>query len=125
MQTSVKKLSNDHEEWKNTLNFYKDELRFFKKMLEELAAKNNKNEILVEIEKYENKFRIHHEKIDTLKHGINEHLQNISKEIAANANHISKEEVEEHGRLKEGFETETNIFEELKKDYKQMLAKYM
>ena len=59
MQTSIKKVTNEHEEWKNSLAFYKDELMVFRNRLNEVAASNNTNPILEKIEHFQNQFDIH------------------------------------------------------------------
>ena len=41
--TSIKTATENHEGWKETLGFFKDELNIFKNRLTEVAAKNKGN----------------------------------------------------------------------------------
>ena len=123
--TSIKKITGNHEEWKNTLGFYKDELNVFKHRLIEIVAKNTGKEIMQMVEHFQNQFLVQSENIDILRHDINEHLKRMATEIQLHAGHIDKEELPVHFLLKDRYENEQKIFTELKEEFQQFLSKVM
>ena len=58
------------EDFKRTLDFYKSEMPFFKKRLEEIASKNTGEDILKQVEHFENTFIDMNEKLDVLLHDV-------------------------------------------------------
>jgi len=123
--TSIKNVSHNHEEWKNALGFYKDELNVFKHRLTEVASKNTAKETMQLVEHFQNQFLIQHENIDILRHDINEHLIRMAKEVQLHAGHIDKDEVPVHFLLKERFENEQKVFTDLKEEFQQFLSKVL
>jgi len=123
--TSIKKINGHHNEWKNALGFYKDELSIFNNRLTEVAARNTTREIMQMEEHFQNQFLIQAENIDILKHDINEHLKRMQQEAQLRAGHIDKGEIPIHFLLKERFENEEKVYAELKQEFDQFLSKVM
>jgi ribosomal protein L10 len=123
--TSVKHLTNEHSEWRSSLGFYKDELVVYKNRLTEIAGKNTANETMQQVEHFQNQFVLHIEAIDTLNHDINGHLNGMADAMKEHAGHVTQEQLAEHARLKERFETEDKMFVELKHEFTQFSAKWM
>ena len=84
-KVNIKHISNLHNDWLRSLDFYATELGFLKGRLTEVAGKNTDMEVLASVEHYENQFAIKKENIDILAHEIRE---NVSK-IATQAEHSS------------------------------------
>ena len=59
------------EDFKRTLQFYKSEIPFFKKRLEEISIKNTGEEIRKQVEHFENTFIAMNETLDVLMHDVN------------------------------------------------------
>ena len=59
------------EDFKRTLDFYKSEMPFFKKRLEEIVSKNTGESILKQVEHFENTFIAMNENLDVLLHDVN------------------------------------------------------
>jgi CO dehydrogenase/acetyl-CoA synthase alpha subunit len=125
MQTSVKKLTNDHETWKSTLAFYKDEILVFRNRLNEIAERNNTHPILEKIEQYQNKLDIHNEKMSELKHEIDSYVHHVAVESQNHSGHVAKETAEKFEQLKEKTELATNLFEEFKTEFKRYIEKVL
>ncbi len=123
--TSIKNVSHNHEEWKNTLGFYKDELAIFKNRLTEVAAKNTAKETMQMVEHFQNQFLIQGENIDILRHDINGHLTRMANEAQLNAGHIDKDEIPVHFLLKDRFEDEQKVYNVLKQEFQQFLSSVM
>jgi hypothetical protein len=123
--TSIKNVSHNHEEWKNALGFYKDELTIFKNRLAEVASKNTAKETMQMVEHFQNQFLIQGENIDILRHDINGHLNRMAKEAHLYAGHIDKDEIPLHFLLKDRFEDEQKVYNGLKEEFQQFLSRVM
>ena len=71
------------EDFKRTLDFYKSEMPFFKKRLEEIASKNTREDILKQVEHFENTFIAMNENLDVLLHDVNLKQDALLKEAKA------------------------------------------
>lgn len=125
MQTSIKKVTNEHEEWKNTLAFYKDEIKIFRNRLNEVAERNNTNSILEHIEKFQNQLDIQDEKISDLKHEIDKYIHRVATETQAHAGHIEKETADQFNELKDKVDMATYLFLGFKFEFKKYIEKVL
>ena len=125
MHTHIENVTNEHEEWKNTLALYKDELHFFRNRLDEVSSKNNTKPVLEELEHFQNQFDIHSEKISKLEHEINQYVHAVSTESEQHANHVTTGTLEEFAVLKEKMKTTTHLFGELKTGFMHFLEKVL
>jgi hypothetical protein len=123
--TSIKKVTGNHDEWTNTLGFYKDELMICKKRLLEVVSKNTSKEIMQMVEHFQNQFLVQSENIDILRHDIKQHLKRVATEIQLHAGHVDKDELPVHFLLKDRFEMEQQVFTHLKEEFKQFLSKVL
>jgi ABC-type phosphate transport system auxiliary subunit len=123
--TSSKHLHNDYQKWQQALGFYKDELGIYKNRLTEVAGKNTAMETMQAIEHFQNQFLIQTEQIDTLNHDIKVHLSEMAASIQERAGHVTQEQLAEQQRLQERYETQEHIFNSLKGEFTQFLAKVM
>ena len=123
--TSIKNTTTNHDEWRKTLDFYKDELSVFKNRLIEVASKNTGQETMQMVEHFQNQFLVQSENIDILRHDISEHLKKMAAEIQLHGGHIDKGDIPVHFLLKERFENEQKIYNELKEEFQQFLSKVM
>jgi hypothetical protein len=121
--TSIGHVSNEHTTWKSSLDFYKDELGVYKNRLTEIAGKNTGIEPMQMAEHFQNQFLLHIEAIDTLKHDINGHLNDMATEVRAHAGHISQAQLATHKSLKERFEIEEKLFIALKQEFMTFCVK--
>ena len=77
------------EDFKRTLDFYKSEIPFFKKRLEEIATKNTEENILKQVEHFENTFIAMNENLDVLLHDVNLKQDALFKEAKAKPEFIN------------------------------------
>src|SRR4051812_7470436 len=84
-KVSITHLSNAHNRWLRSLQFYKQEIEILRNMLYEIARKNTRDSVMREIDQYENQFKIQIENIDMLSHDIHENIATIGKEAQASA----------------------------------------
>jgi predicted Zn-dependent protease len=74
----------ENNDWMNKLKFYKDEISILNKRLEEVASKNNHQDVLAKVEHFQNQFIIQRNNIDEISHAIGKHEAALEKEIDKN-----------------------------------------
>ncbi len=111
--------------WLKDLAFYKDELGTFVKRLEEVAALNNKKEILAQVEHFQNQFIRQHELIDLMKHDFNEKEKGLVSNVLSNPVASDRVIYQEPTELKDTFETFERIYRELKVEFESFLSKIL
>ena len=124
-QKHLAELHHDHNEWKNLLSFYEDDISSMKKRLEEVASKNTDSEMQGWVERFQNKLIIQKEQIDILGHDINECENNIVKNVEDNPVASDKRKIDDHIELRERVQTFELLFNKLRKDLHSFVAKWM
>lgn len=125
MQTTIKKLSNDHETWKSDLAFYRDEIKFFRGKLDEVAKANNVHPIIEKIEHFQNVFDIHDSKLSGIKHDIEQYTHDVYQDGLSHANHITAATAEKYESLKDKMSTTAKLHTDLKEEFKSFLQKVL
>jgi hypothetical protein len=115
----------EHKQWNMELNFWRDELKTFKKMLEELVQKWTEVEVLSSLDHFQNQFLIHNTKIMEMKESIEMHELNMSRHYEANENVMDRFEFKNHLAFREKIETEREMYHDLKKEFYRFLTKLM
>jgi hypothetical protein len=109
--------------WLKDLAFYKDELGTFVKRLEEVAALNNKKEILAQVEHFQNQFIRQNELIDLMKHDFNEKEKGLVSNVLSNPVASDRVIYQEPKELIDTFETFERIYRDLKIEFESFLSK--
>tara|TARA_R110002049_G_scaffold165631_1_gene331539 strand:- start:672 stop:1055 length:384 start_codon:yes stop_codon:yes gene_type:complete len=115
----------EHVAWNSELSFQKDELKIFQNRLEEVTSRWTKNEVMKEVEHFQNNFIRQNEVVDTLKHDINiheEHLVKFDKEHPIASDHVH---FNDHSELRDEVETQRKLYTNLKTDFLRFLTKTM
>lgn len=112
----------DHKEWLNALRFFKDELMIFEHRLEEVVRLNTKQEVLAELEHFQNQFIREKEVIDELRHDIKKSENEVEKEHKDNPVAIEHRWFKDHVDLRDRYETFERLYAELKTEYRRWLA---
>jgi hypothetical protein len=115
----------EHENWQRELNFWEDELKSFRIRLEELVLRWTDQDVLAEIEKFQNQFMIQEKEFDALKDQIAMHEKNMAAHYEKNEDVLNKMFVNQHLAFREVLETERNLYYNLKKDFFRFMTKYM
>jgi len=125
MQTTIKKLSNDHEGWKSDLAFYRDEINFFRGKLQEVAKANNVHPIIEKIEHFQNVLDIHDSKHSELNHDIEQYIHHVYQDGLAHANHITALTAQKYESLKDKMTITAKLHNDLKNEFKGFLQKVL
>jgi hypothetical protein len=125
MKTNIYQQHSEHTEWLNKLAFYKDELSIMQKRLDEIGAKNTANDVLKDVEHFQNQIIIQNNNVDTIKKHINREEKIIQANIAANPTASDHRKIEDHTEEREMVEGFVDNFEKIRKEYNTFLSKRM
>jgi hypothetical protein len=111
------------EDWQRELHFFKDELSVFKNRLNEVASKNTHQEVLIQVEHFENKFRIMSNNIDELLHDVQLKAGVISQQSVAQPKYIHVKMMEVDVNIQDLMEYTSKDFYETKHEFYKFLSK--
>lgn len=115
----------DHKEWMSKLKFYADEITLMKGRLGEIASKNSHQEVLVEVEHFQNQLIVQKNNIDELAHTIKVDEDSLKKEVNKNPVVVDHREMPSHKGEKEAIDAFEKNFNELRAEFKTFAAKWM
>ena len=122
---SIYKQHEENTEWLKKLDFYKDEISILKGRLEELATKNNAQDVLAEVEHFQNQFIIQRNNIDEIAHQVREHEQSLLEEIKSNPVAVDHRKVEYHAVEQDLVNSFEKVFNEVREDFNKFSSKWM
>ena len=122
-QKYLSELHQEHIDFRAILNFSKDELLTFNHRLEEIAKANTIQEVLMQVEKFQNHFIRQREVIDELLHEIGECERRIAQNAEENNVATDHRKADDHVELREKVETFQQLYGDLKSDYITFLSK--
>lgn len=125
-KVNISHVSNMHNQWLRTLNFYKTEITILKHILTEIAGKNTNSEAMKEVAHFENQFYIQSNNIDTLNHLIHANIDRIAREAkASSAGYIDATLLETHESLGTQTEEQEAIMVPLIQSFRRFAEKWM
>ena len=113
------------EDFKRTIQFYKSEIPFYKKRLEEISIKNRAEEIRKQIEHFENKFIAMNENLDVLMHDVNIKQDAILKDAKEKPDFINLKVNETADDLKALIDFTAKEFAETKEHFYCFLSEHL
>jgi hypothetical protein len=122
---NLTKVTAEHSEWLNGLDFYKEDILILEKRLLELASRKGNFDMSRGIEHFQNQFLIQRNTIDELRHSIREHVSNFGRMVAVED--ASKEIPHQHMHesLKDGYLSFEKVMNELRHEFNDFLAKWL
>jgi hypothetical protein len=121
----IYKQHTDNITWLSKMKFYTDEIKILKNRLGEIADKNNRKDVLANVEHFQNQLIIQKNTIDEISHIINLEEYAIQKEIIKNPVAIDHREMKSNKEVKNNVDTFEKNFNELRADFKTFAAKWM
>lgn len=118
-------LHHDHMMWLNTLQFRKEETTILEHRLQEIAARNTKQEVTAEVEHFQNSFIRQRELIDELRHEINAHESELEHEVMVKPVSVEHRYFLDHGNLRGRMKTFEKLYMELKDDFYDWVGKWL
>jgi NAD-dependent SIR2 family protein deacetylase len=110
------------QDWTRTLQFYKSEIPFFKKRLEEVVNKNTAEDVLKQVEHFENEFKILNNNLDELLHDVNLKKDALMKGAIEKPNFINVKMIDTNGDLEALIDFTEIEFSKTKKDFYRFLS---
>lgn len=117
-----------HEEnttWINKLDFYKDEIKILTGRLEEITSKNNHDDVLAQVEHFQNQWIIQRNNIDEIAHLVKANEARLLAEINDNPVAVDHRKMEYHSQEKELVESFEKNFNEIRGEFNGFAAKWM
>jgi hypothetical protein len=122
---ALDELHSENKEWLNKLLFYNDDLKIMQSRLNEIATKNNHQDVLVFVEKFENQFKIQKEQIDILNHAVKQHMIHIEESIMNNPIASDHRKMDDHTEERQKMIRFEELFSELRIDLLSFLSKWL
>ena len=114
----------ENVEWNKMLKMWRQEIISLQDKLSEVVNTRTEKEFLIELAELENNCIIHKEKINKLQDRIKTEDLGYLRNIKEHNEIASETDIELHNQIKERFDTEFDMFAELKKDFDTFFAKY-
>ena len=114
-----------YREWLNRLAFYKDELKIMQNRIAEIAERNTKTDVLVQVEHFQNMLIIQKNQIDRLRHDTDKQEEELVNLALKNPVASDHRRVEFHPEQKQKIELFEKIFNELRHELIHWLTKVM
>jgi hypothetical protein len=115
----------EHALWASEAKFYLDELKIYQKRLEEVASKNNSEEIRKQVEHFQNQFIIQKEQLDILNHEVIVHEQWLANFAKKHPSAIDHQLFADHKTMHDRMDSFHKIYTELKNEFNRFLATWM
>jgi hypothetical protein len=123
---SVTHFDNEHGEWLSSLGFYSEEIDLLRKRLTEIAGKNSAQDVLKEVEHYENQLTVQSDNIQALRHDIHANDVAIRSQLEnSKEGYVDNRLYTTHKELIDRFITEEKVFKEVRADFMQFAATWM
>lgn len=122
---SIYKQHEENTEWMSKLNFYKDEIEILKGRLEEITSKNNAQEVLSQVEHFQNQWIIQRNNIDEISHQVKANEALLLEEINSNPVAVDHRKVEYHAQEQELVNSFEKNFNDLRQEFNTFSAKWM
>jgi hypothetical protein len=116
--TTSNALETEHLKWLNTLDFYKQQVVLMEDEISEFAATNPPRSLTPRIEQFQNRFIRQREVLDTLRHNIKAHENEIERMTNFALEYLRDRVTREHLKLK----VESKRFMQLEQDFQDFLA---
>ena len=122
---SASKFVHEHQDWLSAIDFYKKEIQILQNRLTELASRNTGDEVMKEVEHFQNQFIVQRNNIDELRHDIKEHIHHAKNDAQKHAGKVEEGLVLEHDKVREEFDSLEKVINDLREEFKEFLAKRM
>ena len=125
MEKKLFELHEENTEFTRQLEFYKDEMKIMQIRIEEIAKKNNRKEVLMKVEQFQNRLIIQRNNLDELYHNINEKEELIRKNINANPIASDHRKMQDQEQNRENVKKFTKHMANFRIEMNEFLAKHL
>ena len=128
MKTSTEHITTTHVEdlqVKSDITFYKEELFYLRKRLNEVSSKNTAKDVKMLVSHFENQFIIQREVLDELEHDVQRREDRIAMEVRQNPVAFEHKTLPQYTDLKGQMEMFRKLYAEMKKEFNRFLSENM
>jgi hypothetical protein len=118
---SISNIGTEHSDWLQSLEVYKQELGTLKDRLTQIGSRDLGHEVAIQLEQYENRFKVQRDNIDRLRHNIKEN-RNAFKQAAG---YTERDLSEQYLQLSQQFAAEEDAVNELRSEFNQFSAEWI
>jgi phosphoenolpyruvate carboxylase len=123
MKASLNSLHHQVTDWLRETEFYKQELAILQTRLEEVAAKNTAQEVLAQVEHFQNKFILNREQQDTLLHDLRKEASNLEEKIKGLLEHTNEKFTDVNEGMQNRMKTFAAAFADLRFEFNSFVSK--
>lgn len=124
-EKKIYELHQENQEWLKKLSFYKDEIKFFQKRVDEIANLNTSKDFQAMVDHYQNQFFIQLDRINSIKHDIKSNEKTIEESVKGNSVAVDHRSMPDHNEQREKVLTFEEIFLSLKEEFNNFLSKHL
>lgn len=124
-KANIYKQHGENTEWTNKLNFYKDDIKIMTVRLEEVADKNSSDEVLANVEHFQNQLIVQRNNIDEALHAVKINEGSLQAEINSNPIAVDHRAVEYHAEEKDMVYAFEKNFNDLRGEFNEFIAKWL
>ena len=123
---SITHFNNAHGDWLRSLDFYKQELALLRERLTGIAGKNSHQDVLKQVEHFENQFALQAENMDILSHEIKANVAAIAGQAHESAaGYVDGAFLAQHNMLGSEFQREEKVINELRHSFNLFSSEWM
>lgn len=122
MKASLNFLHHQGNDWLRELEFYKDELALLNNRLGNVTKSNTSQEVMAQVEHFQNKFILLREQLDILKHDVSEELKNIEELTKSKPEHTNEKSVESNDGMLERVKDFSSSISNTRFEFNKFLA---
>jgi hypothetical protein len=115
-------LETEHFKWLKTLEIYKQQLVAMEQEIIQFVASKPPRSVSPRIEQFQNQFIRQREVLDTLKHNIKSHENEIERMTNFALEYLRDRVTREHLKLKTEYKRFVELFMEMEQDFQDFLA---
>jgi hypothetical protein len=121
VQVDISQLSGECNTWRDSLRQLRDEFTRDKTLLQQTASRTLSKEQLQDVEHFHNQFHIQLINIHDLKQAIKIHDRRLQVERASNPDQLSEEEIADHEKLFDQYQTLEHTLQDLREEFSGFL----
>jgi hypothetical protein len=115
-------IEKEHLTWLKHLDFYKSQLDIMKKELSDFAKESTSKKVGPKVEQFQNQFIRQREVIDTLRHNVKQHENEIERMTRFALEYLRDRVTRDHMVLRDEYNRFVELFIELEQDFHDFLA---
>lgn len=125
MSMNIRHWNSAYNDWSRALKFYKEETVILRHRLQDIASKNTWQEVMSQVEHFENQFVLHTDVIEKLLHNIHENVAAIGKEAENYVGFIDDRLPAQLNKLEQQYIVEEKLWLELRQSFHRFCAEWM